>query len=86
MADESRYVARSALIAAQTGQYLGRGGLVARRDQRVGQVVEGRARGGEVAGGSQLIKRSAVGERREYRDGATPVCDLDRLASFDEAK
>ena len=77
-------VARSALIVAQASQHLGCSRLVGGGGQRVKEIVELSGRGGDVTGGSKLIQRPAVRQRRENGHWPTSVGDLDRLSRLHE--
>lgn len=71
---------------AQTTEHFGWAFDPPRQYKWVGQVVEVPFRGFDLAQRAHSIKRAAFGRRRENRDTAPPVRDLDRFASFDTSQ
>jgi hypothetical protein len=71
---------------AQTTEHFGWAFDPPRQYKWVGQVIEVPFRGFDLAQRAHSIKRAAFGRRRENRDTAPPVCDLDRFASFDTSQ
>lgn len=84
MAEESRYVARSALIAAQPGKCRGRKLLSQSQFQRVRQFVRVGIGSPNITGSTQSSQRSPGGERHEHGHWPAPIGDLDSLTGLDE--
>src|SRR3990172_1193255 len=86
MAEESRYVATSALVRAQTMKHVGWVFDARRKDERFGQVIEIGRRRVDLTRGAQPIERAALRRWREQRDRAPPVRHLDRFALLDASQ
>ena len=86
MAEESRYVARSALVPPQTTEHFGWVLNPRRKDERFGQVIEIARRRVDLAQGAQPIDRATLRCRREKRDRAAAIRDLDRFALLDASQ
>ena len=86
IAEESRYVGRSALVGTQSFQHA-RGRFFAGRErERFGQVVEVAGCRLHFSCRSQLLEPVDIGERREECDGPPSVGDLERLPGLDAAQ
>jgi hypothetical protein len=81
-ADESTYVARSALIAAQSIEDARRGLLSGRQGKWLRQVLQIGTGGFEIAGRPQAFDRTLVREGCEHGYRSTAISDLDRLAGL----
>lgn len=57
-----------------------------RKDQRFGQVIEIAHRRVDLTQGAQPIERAALGRRREKRDRAPSIRDLNRFPLLDASQ
>lgn len=86
MADESRYVARSALISPETLQYLRRPLHPARELEGLGKIAHVSTAQFEIARGPEPIERILIAQGTEKRYGTPSVRDLERLTALNTAK
>jgi hypothetical protein len=86
MAEESRYVARSALIATEACQHARRGLLAARERHRLWQVLQRPLAGSHIPGGAKAFQGTPLRDRTEHRDRTAAVGYLEGLAGFDATK
>src|SRR6266508_2096787 len=83
MAEESRYVARSVLIAPQACEHA-RGRFLARsKIDRLGEILQLGVAGRQVTRSSKTLERTSLGKRCEDGDRAAAVGDFEGFSSFD---
>src|SRR5439155_6393524 len=82
-AEESRYVALSALIAAEAREHARRQLLAGRERQRIGQIIEVVPAGDEIAHCPEPLDWTLIRQRCENRYRAAPIRHLDGLSGFD---
>src|SRR5262245_53723242 len=82
MADESRYVTRSALIGTQPSQNRRSRRLTWSECQWLRKLARVGAGAHDLPLRQQPLRRAARRQRRQQRDGAPAIGDLDTLASL----
>jgi hypothetical protein len=85
-AEESRYVACSALIASEPGEHLRWRLLIGSQRKRKRQVVQVVLARDEVTRGLEVLHRPLARERGEDRYRAAAVGDLDGLSSLNSSQ
>src|SRR6266508_974198 len=83
MAEESRYVARSALIASEPGEHARGRFLAGTKLDRLGEVLQPGAAGRQFTRSPKTLERTSLGKRSKDGDRAAAVGDFEGFASLD---